>query len=476
MKPIFLSKKGIFAAILVAVVALALTNFTALLAQNEDLSQFYAALTILLAFEHEAGNLIQSLEDVNTPQQMAEFEGLLERFEILYSATTQAIHELEVSVGYRDAFDKLASASNCMRRFINNLRQLFATSDIEYMNKSVEELLLYKKNLTEAVSLLPKAPVYDVSFLGSKVDPEDSRVVYLSLNLRDRDGSVINTNIDKDDYSVSFDDPSIAGTVEDVYSNPSIKGAPRIILLLIDSSGSMQNADPYRKRVDAACRIIDRLEENDYVIVAEFGNSKVSPFMKVLGIGTGQQESELRGYIQQVGQNGDHTPLYASISEGIMVMNSLSEEIQQQFGGSLLIEYCIIVLTDGEENFKPDTSRMDAQTARIYQELLSKPEFVILAARKTSIPIYTIGLSQNVDTSTLNMIASKTDGLFGETVSADGLEAIYNQFSAAVQEGQTVLKIRLNRSVDSLQNLSFRVHLSESISARGRLVAQAKFR
>jgi hypothetical protein len=84
---------------------------------------------------------------------------------------------------------------------------------------------------------------------------------------------------------------------------------------------------------------------------------------------------------------------------------------------------------------------------------------VAYLAKKLSIPVYTIGLSDGVDNNILKAIASSTNGLFGTTLSASGLDEIFSNYSRAL-EGQTFLKIKFNKNANSLRGRSARIIVS----------------
>lgn len=250
----------------------------------------------------------------------------------------------------------------------------------------------------------------------------------------------------------------VTGRVVDVSSKPSLQQASRVTLLLIDSSGSMSSNDPNRKRVEAAEQIVDLAGANDYIIVGTFGDNTTPPFLKVTGVAQGHQKTELKSYIRQVGQSGNHTPIYQALSEGIMAMSELGEQIQQAAGRSIsgFVEFQIIMLTDGDYQFSP--GEMDSDDLVIYRDLLGNPEFVVLAAQQTAIRLYTIGLS-NANTEQLKMLAERTDGSFGETRSAEGLSTVFAQFGRSMQ-GRTVLTVRLDGSDASRVNDNTPVYVS----------------
>ncbi len=162
------------------------------------------------------------------------------------------------------------------------------------------------------------------------------------------------------------------------------------VVLVIDSSGSMQTNDRNGLRKEAAKRFVDKLGENDRAAIIDFDS-----YTTVLSEFT-NDKAALYAAIDRVNSSGG-TSLTRGISPAIdMFTNANYSNEAYRY---------IIMLTDGDGSY--DTN------------LTAK-------AKNNKIQIYTIGLGSGVVVSRLQAIADGTDGKYYFASTADELEQIYD--------------------------------------------------
>ncbi len=175
-------------------------------------------------------------------------------------------------------------------------------------------------------------------------------------------------------------------------------------ILVLDTSGSMEENDPGEFRKRAAKEFVDQLTPKDQVAVLAFG-----PVRFLQEEFTSDPEL-LRKAIDQVGIDGG-TPLYDALS-GAVAHLAASEGKRR----------AIIVLTDGE----------DSGSSKSLED-------VITEAKAENIPNFAIGLGENVDFSPLRRLARKTDGTFIAATDAEQLTNLFKGLAVVTTQGRVVV-------------------------------------
>ncbi len=182
------------------------------------------------------------------------------------------------------------------------------------------------------------------------------------------------------------------------------------VSLVMDTSGSMSENSKLYDAKYAAINFIDIVEEFDEVEILEFND-----FVRMKSDFT-SNKNILKDAISQLYADGQ-TALYDAIYNSI-VQTSVKQGAK-----------CVIVFTDGISN----------------NDTKSK-EDVIDLSKKTGIPIYTIGIGDDVEKFELQDIAERTGGYFVHTPSAAELEMIYKNIFR-LQKEQYVLTYRTKNTV-----------------------------
>ncbi len=180
------------------------------------------------------------------------------------------------------------------------------------------------------------------------------------------------------------------------------------IVIDIDSTGSMEDNDPYEKRKDAAKKLLDiPRKSNDRILIAEFDRST-----NILADFT-NDNAILKSAIDQVS------------SSGVTYMNNSLLEAED-----LLIQRDgtkdIVVLTDGE-----------TFDAYYHDEVIQK-------AKANDITIYTIALGDDFEsTQNLKELSDETGGIFARIKDPEGLKKIYKNFGTAAIQGYSTVKFKI---------------------------------
>lgn len=419
---------------------------------SEDNSDIYELAKTFLLFEYLASNLLEATRETKEQERLKDFNVAIEQLQVIYALIAVVLSQASENPEnrkYQTSLTHFRNASIHMGIFWGYLKSAIESQNVNKLQAAYDEFINYKLNLLAAMLSIP--PI-EVSSMAANsyliIDPKNPEIGYISISLLDKNSKLITTKVNPDDYSIQLNNASFTGTVMDVYSKPKLHNEVRVIFLLSDVSGSMSSTDPTHRRVEAAKRIVNILGPNDILMLGTFGSNSQPVFTSFHGNGTGYTKDCLNSLIDiHFSKANGSTPLYASIGESILHISETRQRIAET---DFPITYSILVLTDGDNTYTATSN--DSQAYQI----MSNPLLVSYLASKQSIPIYTIGLSNAVDTRILQFIAQATNGLFGTTASASGLDEIFSNYSRAL-EGQTFLKIKFNRNANSLTGNSGRI-------------------
>lgn len=196
----------------------------------------------------------------------------------------------------------------------------------------------------------------------------------------------------------------------DVIEPSGGQGQPITAIVIFDSSGSMSDNDPGAVGRSAAGQaFFDVLRSSDEVAVLDFG----------AGVDSGLTDSRLLqdftsdrnlldAALAQLTESGG-TPLWESILDGLSLLSN-----RLGTGGAL------VVLTDGEaDDFNLST--------------------VISQATAQDVPVYPIGLGQNLDFTQLRDAANQTGGSFAEAGDSSALAAVFQGIGTGITVGKVTV-------------------------------------
>jgi len=182
-----------------------------------------------------------------------------------------------------------------------------------------------------------------------------------------------------------------------------LPGEPLTLMLLMDSSGSMQR---YIDVVQtAAARFVERFREDDRAGVVAFCNQPV-----VLTELTNNQKKLKKG-IYNVRLRG-FTALYDSVYLGLQMLSPC--------GG----RRAIILVTDGKDD--------DGTGAQLSRRSLDE---VLAAAKKWKIPVFVVGIGHEISQRVLEKMGNETGGDFLFAPTGDEVDGLYKEVARLLGRG-----------------------------------------
>jgi len=186
-----------------------------------------------------------------------------------------------------------------------------------------------------------------------------------------------------------------------------VSDQPIYISLLLDTSGSMVGSKIEAAR-DAAGQFIAGLKENDRISVTTFNSSITS----LINFST--EHLAAKNLVTAINAvQGSGTCLYDSVYEAVQKTTALP-----------LGRRAVIVLTDGKDEL-PAGGACSKLTLDDVIDLASEGN--------TRVPVYTIGLGQNVDQQGLERLAKLTGGRYYKSPDASQLSSLFSQLQDALQ-------------------------------------------
>lgn len=220
-------------------------------------------------------------------------------------------------------------------------------------------------------------------------------------------GSQPITNLSVDDFTLIEDGQMTP--IQEVTSLDSSQ-VPISLILVLDTSTSMQANNAINDAKAAAFSILDRLKPNDRVALLAFAgeidrNLDVLDQTRELAFTTDKEE--VRAVITGLQADGP-TPLYDATVKAIRLSAN-------EAAGSR----AMILLTDGRDEKLIDEVSVPASVLTA--------DDAINAVRDTSMPIFTIGLGNSIDQPFLQRLADQSEGTFASVPTPDQLNVQFNQ-------------------------------------------------
>jgi Ca-activated chloride channel family protein len=195
---------------------------------------------------------------------------------------------------------------------------------------------------------------------------------------------------------------------------------PLTLVFAIDPTGSMQENDPNRLRVDAGKALVNQLAEQDRAAITDFAfmfPDNANPprddglLVSRLLQGFTADKGRLQAAIDLVIDNGGGTPIYGAVLDGLGLLST--------DGGP---NPAVVILTDGN-NTREEFTLADA----------------IASATQLAVPIFPVGLGQDLDFTDLQSLARETGGVFVEVTMAENLTPILETLGGGITEGRVVV-------------------------------------
>lgn len=182
------------------------------------------------------------------------------------------------------------------------------------------------------------------------------------------------------------------------------------VVLVMDSSGSMKQTDPERRRVAAAKLFIALLGSDDRAGVISFSDAGY-PVIGLTPAKAKPQQEKLFKAVDKVSSKGAYTNLHAALQA--------AQEMLAREGSAGRAQY-ILLMSDGKMD-TGDRKRDAALGQKIHSELLPLIE-------KQGARVYTLAFTAASDSATMQAMATATHGLFRVAPSDKDLHAVFATF------------------------------------------------
>jgi hypothetical protein len=247
---------------------------------------------------------------------------------------------------------------------------------------------------------LPSGPVIDgkpsAASLGGIVTGQtggDKTEFRVDLYVVDRSGRYVQ-GLKPQSFSITATNPTsftYALTKLEVVGQ-TVKAGGYSAMLLLDQSGSILTTDPKDLRIDASKIFLDYLGSEDQVALSSFTTSSYYPNYVVLHSGFSRNKVAMKKTLDSLSKTeGGSTPLYYS-SIAVTDYTALNAKTNNK---------AVIVLTDGENN-----------VTGTYKGISGTLLNAVNSAKQKGIPLFTVGLSEDVNEQILSQMANETGGAF----------------------------------------------------------------
>lgn len=179
------------------------------------------------------------------------------------------------------------------------------------------------------------------------------------------------------------------------------------IVFVIDTSGSMANTDPQNERFSSVLNLMDNMNTQNRVSIYKFDDTskRIIPMTEVSDSLKKNAEEELKQYETPSG----NTNMGEAIDSAYDEINSTKKPARKA---------AVILLSDGEDNFG----------------LNKKFDKTLSPFKNSNISIYTIGMSNENNFTTLKKIAKDTHGEYYNVKNASDLKGTFSKIYYATQQ------------------------------------------
>jgi len=240
----------------------------------------------------------------------------------------------------------------------------------------------------------------------NQVEPCPGPEVKAYVSVTDQGGYPV-TGLTKNDFSVTEDANNIVGapTIVSYVSDATLS-----VALVLDYSGSITDVqDNVDDMEESAAGFVDQLGADDEAEIIKFADD--FDVVQSWQPGTVAGKDLLEAAIYAPYDNGRETDLYDAVYEAVDRVATRSKARR-----------AVIVITDGVN---------DASMYNLTE--------VINDANDKGVPIFTVGLGQNINSNALGQMADDTGGHYYESASSDNLRTIYQQLSDVLFEDSYIL-------------------------------------
>ncbi len=231
----------------------------------------------------------------------------------------------------------------------------------------------------------------------------------------------------------------------------SAKSATGIdVVLVMDSSGSMKQTDPGRRRVAAAKLFIALLGKDDRVGVISFSDAGY-PVIGLTPVQAKPQQEQLFKAVDKVSSKGAYTNLHAALQ---------SAQAMLEHEGSAGRAQYILLMSDGKMD-TGDKQRDAALGQKIRRELLPLIE-------KQGARVYTLAFTAASDSGMMQDMATATHGLYRVAPTDKDLHAVFATFFESSKSPDMLPieggRFKTDRSIDEVNIVASKENADVQVS------------
>jgi Mg-chelatase subunit ChlD len=199
------------------------------------------------------------------------------------------------------------------------------------------------------------------------------------------------------------------------------QNAPNVdVVLVIDSSGSMQKTDPLSLRVPAAKLFISLLEKGDRAGIVSFSD-KGYVLSDLTPIETPENKDKLFSAADRISADGLYTNLFEGFKSGYDTLS-----LQKESGR----EKIMVLMSDG----MMDVGNLD-QDARLIDTLESS---LTETLRSDNIRVYTIAFTDQSDRKLLEKISKRTGGFYNTALTDTDFHGVFTSIFESLKSPEMV--------------------------------------
>jgi Mg-chelatase subunit ChlD len=192
------------------------------------------------------------------------------------------------------------------------------------------------------------------------------------------------------------------------------------VVLVIDSSGSMQKTDPLSLRVPAAKLFLSLLDESDRAGIVSFSD-KGYVLSDLEYVNSQENKEKLFSAADRISADGLYTNLFEAFNSGYAALSLHKESGREKI---------IILLSDGIM----DVGNLD-QDKRLTDTLENT---LTETLRKEHIRVYTIAFTEHSDRKLLEMISKRTKGFYNTALTAKDLHGVFTSIFESLKSPEMV--------------------------------------
>ncbi len=313
---------------------------------NESFYELIKGIFIVDAY------LCQMIEIYATTNSVTEFTSILADASKTFNYISIYYDSLIPSSEYEKAWGYIKLSMGGLSFALNKMSIAVHNDNESMLDDAIKTYENARLDLVRAMDCLPQVNISTAQFSGLRPSAYSKDEFYIGVSLFDEDGdAVLPPPMQLTDYKININSqPDIIMELKDIEIKYDSSKLGKLILLGIDESASMQQNDPYRKRVNAAKALVNLVKnENDCMLVFGFGRSYTSPYAYLLCEPTNDPNILLNA-INNVQESGEKTPYYSAINDILSVCQKFQDAYEE---ADIKPQMFFITLTDGLSNDGP---------------------------------------------------------------------------------------------------------------------------